>query len=158
MPKDLAPPDAVPDRRTGGLRSPLAASNGTSTLAWTCKIPARLAPVYLAFKLHSGEAYIESRHGPHFAVPVGMGVGDCTKLGAACPASAMALPKACSPRLTSQPQAGITAPRPANCRCAGRQDSEVRSCGSKKHRLRLLCLHVAETRPDALSRADIEEH
>ena len=84
VPKDLIPEDAVPDRHTGGVRSPLLSSSTRNTLQWTLRLPGKLAPVYLAFKLRLGAAYEGSKHGPHFAVPVGMGIGDAAKPGKVC--------------------------------------------------------------------------
>ena len=80
VPKDLAPKDSSSDAATGGLSSPLKTSK--DSLTWSLSVPGKLAPVFLAFKLKVRGSYEGSRHGPHFAVPVGMGVGSATKLGA----------------------------------------------------------------------------
>lgn len=80
VPKELAPTGAAPDRATGGVCSPLT-PGPHGTLSWSIRLPGRLAPVFLGFKLRVGLDYLASRHGPHFAVPIGMGVGDATTLG-----------------------------------------------------------------------------
>lgn len=84
VPKDLNAQDSTPDPATGGMCSPLIASRGqagAATLTWSTNIPGRLAPVFLAFKLKHGRSLEGSRHGQHFAVPVGMGLGDPRTLG-----------------------------------------------------------------------------
>ena len=80
------PAGATADPATGGARTEfvVAGSSGQAATA-TLELPARSAPVSLAFFLDRGEGVASSTfsHRPqHHAVPIGMGVGSAARPGA----------------------------------------------------------------------------
>ena len=112
------PAGATADPATGGARTEfvIGAGGGSSsgsgsrqaTATATLELPARSAPVSLAFFLDRGEeasSSLSSRSFPprrHFAVPVGMGVGSAARQGASlAPTSAATLASAATAEGTS---------------------------------------------------------
>lgn len=87
------PAGATADPATGGARTEFVSVSGGRKATATLELPARSAPVSLAFFLDRGEGEQASSSSPlssssslssrrHFAVPVGMGVGSAARPGA----------------------------------------------------------------------------
>ena len=76
----MLPPGSTKDPKAGGMRSQLSKSETGHQLQ--LKVEAQLAPVYVAFQLElSGKRVGPARGAAHFAVPVGMGIGQPVKYG-----------------------------------------------------------------------------
>lgn len=85
-PEDVTPPGSSAASSGEGLQSQLTAGK-SGRLEIQFKIPQKLAPVFLAFKLVNGPAggkgtfLAPARGSPHFAVPIGLQKGNPLKYG-----------------------------------------------------------------------------
>ena len=69
------------DAASGGMRASPRKSKDGSAWELSLTVPAKLAPVWLAFEIQSSSGREVSRHGQRFALPVGMSAGSVQPLG-----------------------------------------------------------------------------
>ncbi|KAG2422373.1 hypothetical protein HXX76_016097 [Chlamydomonas incerta] len=89
-PKEAVPPDsALEQGGAGAMRTPMtwdgrAGPGGEGAWVVRFEVPAKLAPLHLAFSLYqpAADKYDTPVRAPHFAVPVGMSAGSPEPLGA----------------------------------------------------------------------------